>query len=219
MKRLVSVGSFGAKIAIVITATVGGTALVGSSVFASLTATAFNTTTQSVTSGTLILTQAPGGNLSAGFATSVTGLAPADTINRFIDLTNGGTIAGSTLVPMTLGLSDANSTLLTSSPSLGLQVVVYECPTAYPVSGTCLAGETQALISSANALFTAKTLTLAAGDYVVGGVTHLKFAITLPASSEVTPNGAPPASGIQGQVAKLTWTFTETQRALTNTVA
>ena len=222
MKNLVSVGSFGAKIAIVITATVGGTALVGSSVFASLTATAFNGSAHSVTSGTLKLTQAASGvaTLTAGFTTAVTALAPGDTINRFVDLNNGGTLGGAS---MTLGLADSAGTTLTTGASAaanGLQVLVKECNVAYTtITGACSGTETTMLTTSANTLLAPQALTIAAADLLPAGLTHAKFIISLPASSEVTTNGTLPGSTIQGVTSLLTWTFTETQRAGTNTVA
>jgi len=221
MKNLLSVGSFGVKLAIVATAAVGGVALVGSSVFASLTATAFNTSAHSVSSGTLKLTQASSGvaGLTAGFTTAVTGVAPGDTINRFIDLTNGGTLAGAS---MTLGLADSAATKLTTDAVNGLQVTVKECTVAYTtVTGLCSGTETTMVGPvSANLLTsTPQTLTVAAADLLAGGVAHTKFIISLPTNSEVTTNGTLPGGTIQGLTSLLTWTFTETQRAATNTVA
>ena len=219
MKSLATFGSLGAKLAIVAAATVGGTALVGSSVFASLTATASNTSAHSVTSGTLKFTQAASGvsGLTAGFSTAVTGLAPGDTINRFIDLTNGGTLAGAS---WTLGLADSATTKLTTDAVNGLAVVVKECTVAYTtVTGACSGTETTMVTTTANALLTAQSLTVAAADLLPAAVAHTKFVISLPASSEVTNNGTLPGSTIQGLTSLLTWTFTETQRAGTNTVA
>lgn len=217
MKNLLSIGSFGAKIAIVVTATVGGTALVGSSVFASLTATAFNTSAHSVSTGTLQLTQAPSGvgGLNAGFVTAVTAVAPGDTINRFIDITNGGTLAGSA---MTLKVADSAATTLTTSASAGLQVTVKECTVAYTTgSGACTGTETTVLAATpANTLLTAQSITFA-NAFAAGGVTRAKFIISLPTGSEVTTNGTLPGGTIQGVTSLLTWTFTETQRAATNT--
>lgn len=219
MNRLVTVGSFGAKIAIVITATVGGTALVGSSVFASLTATANNTSAHSVTSGTLKLTQAASGvaGLTAGFATAVTALAPGDTINRYIDLSNGGTLDGAS---MTLKVADASTTTLTTSAAAGLAVLVKECTVAYTTAtGVCSGTETTVLTTTANALLSPLSLPVAAADLVAGAVARLRFVISLPASSEVTTNGTLPGSTIQGVTSLLTWTITETQRNGTTTVA
>ncbi len=219
MKNLASIGSIGAKLAIVAAATVGGTALVGSSVFASLTATASNTSAHSVTSGTLKLTEAASGvgGLTAGFTTAVTAMAPGDTINRFIDLTNGGTLAGAS---WTLGLADSAVTKLTTDAVNGLSVVVKECSVAYTTgTGLCSGTETPMLTTTANALLSPQALTVVAADLLPGALTHTKFIIALPASLEVTTNGTLPPLTIQGLTSLLTWTITETQRAGTNTVA
>lgn len=219
MKSLASFTSIGVKLAIVATATVGGTALVGSSVFASLTATASNTSAHSVNSGTLKLTQAASGigGLTAGFTTAVTAMAPGDTINRFIDVTNGGTLAGAS---WTLGLADSATTKLTTDAVAGLAVVVKECTAVYvTVTGACSGTETTMATTTANALLSPLALTVAAADLLPAAVTHMKFIISLPASSEVTTNGTLPGSTIQGLTSLLTWTVTETQRAGTNTVA
>jgi hypothetical protein len=211
-----SVGSIGLKVVIVSAATLGGAALVSSSVFASLTATAFNATAQSVTSGTLSLTQAPSGNLTAGFVTAVTALAPGDTINRYVNVTNGGTLAGST---MTLQVAAAAATLLTSDAARGLQVTVKECTVAYTaITGVCSGTETTVLAAiPANTLLTAQTVTFANG-FSAGGITNARFIISLPTgTNETTTNGTLPGSTIQGLTSSLTWTFTETQRAGTTT--
>ena len=226
MKNLLTTGSVGAKIAIVLTATVGGVALVGSSVFASLTATASNSPTHSVTSGTLKLLQAGSSSgLTAGFTSAVTGLAPGDTINRFIDVTNTGTLAGA-FGSMTLGLLDtvATPTLLTTSATQGLTVTVAECAAGYTAGGTCAATETTVLASTAASaiISSAKPLTLILADFAAStGVAHLHLTITLPSATnnETTANGLITAPTIQGQVANLTWTFTEAQRAGSNTQA
>ena len=218
MKSLVSVGSFGAKIAIVITATVGGTALVGSSVFASLTATANNTSAQSVSTSTLRLTQAPSGvaGLTAGFVSAVTAMAPGDTVNRFVDVSNIGTMAGQS---MTLKVADSAATVLTTDAVNGLQVTVKECTVAYTtVSGLCSGTETTVVsLIPANTLLTAQSATFA--SFAAGSTTRLKFIISLPAGSENTANGTLPTGTVQGLTSQLTWTFTEAQRTATNTVA
>ena len=218
MKSLVSVGSFGAKIAIVITATVGGTALVGSSVFASLTATANNTSAQSVSTSTLRLTQAPSGvaGLTAGFVSAVTAMAPGDTVNRFVDVSNIGTMVGQS---MTLKVADSAATVLTTDAVNGLQVTVKECTVAYTtVSGLCSGTETTVVsLIPANTLLTAQSATFA--SFAAGSTTRLKFIISLPAGSENTANGTLPTGTVQGLTSQLTWTFTEAQRTATNTVA
>lgn len=218
MKNLATFGSFGAKIAIVAAATMGGTALVGSSVFASLSATANNTSAQSVTTATLKLTQAASGvaGLTAGLTTAVSGMAPGDTINRFIDLSNAGTMAGQA---MTLKVADSAATVLTTDAVNGLQVTVKECTVAYTtVTGACSGTETTAVAATpANTLLSAQSATLS--TLAAGSTVHLKFIINLPAGSEVTTNGTLPGGTVQGLTSLLTWTFSETQRTATNTVA
>ena len=218
MKSLATFGSLGAKLAIVAVATVGGTALVGSSVFASLSATATNISgTQSISTATLKLVQVAAGNgLTAGFTTAVSGVAPGDTINRFIDLSNTGTMAGSA---MNLKVADTNATVLTTDPSNGLQVLVKECPTAYAaVTGTCSAGETTAVAqTSANTLLGVQTVTLS--TLAPSTTVHLKFIITLPTGSEVIANGVIPGTSVTGLTSLLTWTFNEAQRATNITTA
>ena len=206
-------------IAVMLTATLGGVALTSQSVLASLNATAFNTTAQSISTATLKLTQAASGQagLTAGFTTAVTGVAPGDTINRFIDLTNGGTMNGQL---MTIKLADATNTVLTTDPVNGLQVVVTECSVAFTATtGACSGTTTTDLAStSANAIAaTAQALTVS--STAAGAVVHLKFAISLPAGSETTANGVLPLGTVQGLTSTLTWTFSETQRLATNTNA
>ena len=209
-----SVGSMALKIVIAGAATIGGAALVSSSVFASLTATAFNTPGQSVTSGTLKLTQAPSGvaGLTGGFSTAVTLMAPGDTVNRFVDVTNGGSLAGQT---MTFKVAEGTSSVLTTDAINGLQVIVKECTLAYTtVTGACSGTETTALATtSANALLSAQSITFA--SLAASGVTHLKVGISLPTGSEVTINGTLPTGTVQGLSSALTWTLTETQRTAT----
>ena len=199
------------KILIVITASIGGAALISSSVFAALTASATNTSGGSVTSGTLKLTQAASGvsGITGGFETAIAGLAPTDTVNRYVILSNPGTLNSSA---MTLGA--AGSGLLATDATNGLQVVVKQCSTAYPNTGTCGGTETTILNStSVSSLATPAALTLQSGALNSGATTYLKISISLPASSEVTTNGVLPLGSIQGLTSTITWTFTQTQRA------
>ena len=215
---------FTVKLLIVATATVGGGALVSSSVFAALSATATGTT--SVTTGTLKLVQlaagSGGGFVSGGFATAITGMAPSDTVNKFVTLTNSGTLdAGST----TLTVVGTGSTALTTSAANGLQVWIQKCSIAYTAVGSTGAGTCSGTASdvlgtsgtpvSANTLATPQVL----NNLVVtaGAISFLKIAISLPAGTEVTADGVLPGGTIQGLTTTLSWTFTEQQRAATST--
>ncbi|MEY3076000.1 MAG: hypothetical protein RLZZ131_126, partial [Actinomycetota bacterium] len=63
----------------------------GQGVLASLNATVFNTSAQSLTAGTLKLDLANNGN---GFNSSISNLVPGDVVNRYVTLTNTGTLDG-----------------------------------------------------------------------------------------------------------------------------
>lgn len=214
-----SAGSVALKTLVVVGAGLGGTSLVSSSVFASLTATASNTSGGSVQTGTLSLTQASAtAPASGGFTTAITGMAPGDTVNRYIDLTNGGSInAGG----MTLGIAASPSNVLTTNGTTGLQVVVDECSIAWSTvtPGVCSGTTTHNLLSTPAATlttpqtFTPSTLTASATPL------HLKISISLPAGSEITVNGVSNAgvNTVQGLTTALTWTFTETERTATTT--
>lgn len=210
------IGSVGLKIVIVSAATIGGAALVSSSVFASLTATATNAG-QSVQSGTLKLTQISSTSpASGGIATAISLMAPGDTVNRYIDVVNGGTLNSA---GMTLGLTDSAATALTTSGTAGLQVVVNACSSAWSSAGVC-SGTPTAMMSSKTALLmtgTPQTLTLPAGTTTAGSTTFLQISLTLPAGSEVTTNGLLPGGTVQGLTSSLVWTFTETERTATTT--
>ena len=206
------------KIAMIGTALVGGVGVVSSSVFASLTATTSNTSSQAISTNTLKLTHTASAvsGLTGGFATAISGMAPGDVVNRFIELTNGGTMAGQT---MTLALTDTASTTLTSSSANGLQIQVFECATQWTtVTGLCSGAAGTSVMASTPAttlLTTPGTISLA--SLAAGTTSHLRVQITLPAGSEVTTNGTLPAGTVQGVTSYLTWTFTETQRTATTT--
>jgi spore coat-associated protein N len=204
------------KIAIFATAAIGGTALASSSVFASLNAEGHNVAAHSVSTGTLKLTHAASGQagLTGVFSTAITGMAPGDTVNRYIDVTQGGTLDGAAL---TLKVADAAATTLTTDATNGLQITVSQCSVAFTATtGACTGTTTTALATiSANGLLSAQSLS--GISTTAGAVAHLKIALALPAGSELTSNGVLPVGTVQGVTSTLTWTFFETQRTATNT--
>lgn len=215
MKGLTAIGTMTAKVAIVTAAALGGTALVSSSVFASLTATASNTTGGSVETGTLKLTQAASGvsGITGGFTTNITNVAPGDTVNRYITLTNGGTLDGDVL---TLAIAASPSNALTTNGTAGLQVTIKECAIAWTNAGVCTPGSTTVLAAS-SLLSLASAKTLAVSSLASAAVNYLQFSLNLPAGSEVTNNGTLPAGTVQGLTTAVTWNFLETLRANTTT--
>ena len=205
-----SAGSIVLKVAIVATAAVGGTAIVSSSVFAALTASATNTTGGSVTTGTLKLEQAASAvsGITGGFVTAITAMAPGDTINRYVTLTNSGTLDA---ITPTLGLAGTGATLLTTDATKGLQVVVSNCTVAWTNAGVC-GGTTTAVLTTKSALAMATPQALTLPSLLAGAVSNLKISVALPDQNENVLNGALPAGTIQGLSTTLTWTFAQAQR-------
>ena len=203
------------KVAIAGVAVMGGTALVSSSVFASLTATATNTSGGSVATGTLSLTQAASGvaGITGGFTTAISAMGPGDTVNRYINLTNGGTLDA---INPTLQISATPANALTTSATAGIQVTIKNCTVDWTNAGVCSGTQTTALAATAaSALGSAAALTLP--STLAGAVSHLQISIALPAGTENTLNGVLPGGTIQGLTTAITWTFNETERTGTTT--
>ncbi len=203
-----------AKTLMIGAAVIGGGALVGSGVFAALNATAFNPAGQSATTQTLKLTQSASavGGITGGITTAIANLAPGDVVNRFIDLTNGGTMGATNLK---LQLADSTTSLLTSDGTKGLQIAISECSTAWTSAGTCGGTPTTVMASTTATSLIATAKTVSVGSLASGAVNRLKIEITLPNSTETTTNGVLPSGTIQGLSSSLTWTFTEDQRLAT----
>ena len=203
------------KVAIAGVAVMGGTALVSSSVFASLTATATNTSGGSVSTGTLSLTQAASGvaGITGGFTTPISAMGPGDTVNRYINLTNGGTLDA---INPTLAIAATPSNALTTSATAGIQVTIKNCTVDWTAAGACTGTTTTALAATpASSLGTAAALTLP--STLAGAVSHLQISLALPAGTENVLNGVLPTGTIQGLTTAITWTFNETERTGTTT--
>lgn len=216
LSSLKTFGTLSTKIAIVAAATIGGASLVSSSVFAALTASATNTSATAVTSGYMSLTQVAGG-ASGGFTTAITALAPTDSVVRLITLTNAGTLNAAS---MTVAVSDASPTVLSTNGTTGLQATIQQCTVAYTaVTYACSGTETVVrAASSVLSLATAQPLTLIPASLLASGVSFLKVTVSLPDSTENTLNGAAAgALSIQSKTAALTWTIAATQRTAVTT--
>lgn len=216
MKRLRSSGRFTAKVLIVVTAAIGGGSLVSSSAFAALTATSTNLGgSGSVATGTLKLIQAastvPG--ITGGFTTAITNVAPGDTVNRYVDLTNSGTLDGSA---MTLRLTPAASNALTSDAVNGLQITITQCSVAWTNLGACSGSATAVVTSTATALV-AGEVSVSLTSFLSGAISFLKISTALPAGSEVVADGVLPVGTVQDLTAIIAWRFTEALRTNTTT--
>lgn len=194
-------------------AAVAGSVLVatGFGVWASLSASATNTTPQSVSTGTLTLKLE---NNVTGFGQSIANLAPTDVVNRYVTVTNTGTLEGRDL---SMAVAATGSPVLISGDK-ALRLSVESCSVAWnAATGACggtitpmLAETPLAGLSTARPL--GSTPAIAAGAPV-----HLKISAALPDATELSVNGALPAGTIQNAKADLTYTFTQVQRAGTTT--
>ena len=199
-------GSVALKITIVAAAALGGAGMVSSNVFAALTATATNTSGGQVTTGTLKLTMAPSGvsGITNGFTTTIDKLGPGDTANRYIDLTNAGTLDGMT---PTLQLVTSDTNTLVESSTAGLQITISGCSVAWTNTGTCGGTTTNVLGSTSVKTLKTSATSITLPTVLAAGVNYLKISTSLPASSENVLNGVLPVGTIQGLSATLTWTF------------
>jgi hypothetical protein len=182
-------------------------------VYAALTAVA--TGSESVTSGTLLLTVGPDTG-SVGFPASVTNMAPGDTMSTYVNLKNTGTLAGSGI---TLSTSALNSNPLTngSIAGEGLNATITECSVAWTAAGACTGTSTVVLASTPVSTMLSTPTSLASSALAAGGaINHLQFTLGL-SGTETSTNGVLPAATIQGLSNTVTFTFTESQRTPVST--
>lgn len=184
---------------------VGALALTGAGVYAGLTAEATNTTAESVGSGTLKLELDATGATSLGVA--VTNLAPGDVNNRYVVLTNTGTLAGKNLG---LNITDSAGNILSTSTSKGLSASVTGCSVAW-VANTCVGTETAYIAKTQLSTLAARTAFAGPVNPASSGAYNLRVSLHLD-GNETVLNGALPTGTIQGQTANLTYRFTEDQR-------
>lgn len=197
-------------------AAVAGSVLVvaGYGAWASLSATATNVTPQTVGTGTLKLELGANGT---GFAQTIGNVAPGDTVNRYVTLTNSGTLAAQ---GMTMAIAASGSPVLVTdgSSSRGLRVAVDACSVAWnATTGACSGTVTAALAATPiNSLASAATLAGISAT-ASGSAYHLRVSTQLPDQNETSVNGALPTGTVQNASVDLTYTFTETQRTATTT--
>lgn len=186
--------------------------LASAGIYAGLSATA-TSSAESVTSGTLKLTLGADTG-SAGFSTFAAKMAPGDTDNVYVNLSNTGTLA--TAAGMTLAVTGTPSNALTNGTVAGegLNVTLSQCSVAWTVATSTCSGTTTAILATTqvSSLATAAALSnVPALAAATGQVAHLRVSLGLVAS-ETSTNGVLPASTVQGLSSALTYTFTEQQR-------
>jgi spore coat-associated protein N len=172
-------------------------------------ATWTSTTSQShsISSGTVTIALGATGAATNRLNVGASALAPGDTIQRSVDLTNSGTID---LASVTLTTTAPTSSLLDTDAANGLQMVIDKCSVAWAESGppyTYSCGGTTSTVLASRAVIGS---TLALSNLVAttpGQTDHLRVTLTL-------PSGAPNA--LQNQSSTISYAFTGTQRAATD---
>ena len=191
---------------------IGALAITGAGVYAGLTADATNTTPETVSSGTLKLTMAAETG-AASLTTTVSNMAPGDIDNRFIVLTNSGTLAGKNLG---LAVTDGTGSVLSSSATKGLSVSVTRCSvrtSRQPASrALCVRAPRPPTWPRARCRRSAARTAFAGSINPAAGASYnLKVAVHLDGTENVV-NGTLPGGTMQGLTATLTYTFSEDQR-------
>ena len=152
---------------------------------------------------------------SAGFSTSIDNLAPNDSVNRYIDLTNSGSIdsRGLTLAIASTGtaslITDGSDRITTRA----LRVTVTSCVAEWEQEKGICSGKEGAVtqIKSAPLSDFAKPQAFADSILAAAGL-HLQIQTELPDQVEMTTNGRLPENTVQKGSVDLTYTFAETQR-------
>lgn len=184
----------------------GAGALAGHGAFATFTSAATGGP-QSITTGTVSIALGATGASTNRLDVNATGVAPGDTIERSVDLSNAGTL---NLASITLGLSASPSMILDTNATYGLQTTVQSCSVAWTEAGppytyTCSGTEATVLASTPVATLETTAASLPGlNSLTAGGTDHLMVTLTLPSSA---------GNAYQGLTSTLTYTFTGTQRA------
>jgi hypothetical protein len=188
--------------------------IAGQSVIASLNATAFNTVAQQINTGTMKLELANSGN---GFSTNISNLVPGDVVNRYVTLSNTGSVDG---IGLTLKTAQTGTPTLISDGTGGatnqaLRLTVNSCSVAWDTStGVCGGTAEVELVATPIGSLTSATA-LSSETLNSNTLKYLQMQITLPNQNETTVNGALPQNTIQNGAVNITYTFDLTQRLAT----
>jgi len=173
------------------------------------TFTSSTSASQSVSSGTVTIALGATGASTNRLTVGASAIAPGDTIQRSVDLSNSGSID---LSGITLSTNATASSLLDTDATNGLQMVIDRCSNAWTEGGTAPAytytcsGATSSVLASRAVV--GSNLTLSNLAALTNGVTdHLRVTLTFPSAA---PNS------FQNQSSTIQYTFTGTQRAGTN---
>jgi spore coat-associated protein N len=160
-----------------------------------------------ISSGTVTIALGATGAATNRLNVGASALAPGDTVQRSVDLTNSGSID---LSGVTLTTTASPSSLLDTDATNGLQMVVDKCSVAWTEAGlpytyTC-SGTTSSVLASRAVIGSNLSLSNLVAT-TPGQTDHLRVTLTL-------PSGAP--NTLQNQSSTITYAFTGTQRTATS---
>ena len=170
----------------------------GFGAWAQLTATASTVNPQSVSTGTLKLELAKNGT---GIEQAISNVAPGDTVNRYVTLTNSGTLAAKDLTFAATAATGSSPVLVTdaagSASSKALRISIDTCSVAWNAATGACTGTQGALLAATplNGLSTANPLP-GAGEIAAAQAFHLRISATLPDQNENTVNGIAPTGTV-----------------------
>lgn len=151
---------------------------------------------QSVAAGTVNLAQAGG-----TFNVAATGVAPGDTVDRIVDISNAGSID---FAGVSLSVTNSGTALVTDAQGLRMQMDACSVPwTPAGAAYTC-SGTTTAVVADRAVNGTTGVAMSGLASLTAGGTDRVRVRLTLPTAA---PNG------LQGLTESLTYTMTATQRA------
>jgi hypothetical protein len=177
-------------------------AVAGLGTFGTFTDSTTPVSTQ-LTSGTVSIDLA---QPAAPIPATTTGLLPGDSIARTVTLTNDG---NSPLSTVSLGVTTANPSVLTTDAVNGLQLALKSCSVAWtqlatPAPVYTCTGTERAIATPGAAVAVPNRTLDAPASLTPGGTDHLLLTLSLPTTADNT---------FQGKTSTLSLTFSGVQRA------
>jgi len=164
---------------------------------------------QTISSGTVSLNLGATGSAINRLNIGASNIAPGDTMQRSVDLINGGTI---NMASITLTNAATTSSALDTDAVNGLQLTIDKCSQAWTEGGTAPAytytcGGTTSTVLASRAIIGTNIALSNLGALTAGTTDHLRFTLSFPSAAGNT---------FQGLTSTIQYTFTGTQRAGTN---
>ena len=163
---------------------------------------------QAITSGTVNIALGADGTSANRLDIGASDIAPGDTIERAVDLSNAGSTID--LGSLTLDTTASPSSALDTDAANGLQLTIDKCSVAWTESGppytyTC-GGTTQSVLASQPVIGSGLALSNLSA-LTAGQTDHLRVTLSLPTTADNT---------MQGLASTIDFVFTGTQRTGTS---